>query len=263
MPPKAFLYSMVFIVSSVLFALASIPVAGQSPGNPSAVVPADGEIRSLLLSSRRTVLASEIAARIKTISVDMGEHFSAGQPLIVFDDAIYQAQAEHAAAVYEAAEKSLEIHRKLLPLDAVSELEMVAAESRLAEARADLNLRHIQVGLATICAPFDGRVVKRMVTPHEYVTPGQPLMEIIDQNLQLQLHLPSLWLRWLKPGAAFEIRVDETGQTYPARITRLGAQIDPVSQTIETRAEIVGRFPELLAGMSGVCRFPDREGVSP
>lgn len=268
MMKKAFIYSIIFIITNgFLFIPSSGPADAQSPDDHmvplvSMITPVS-EVRALILSSQRTELASEIAARIKAITVDMGEAFKAGQPLVIFDTAMYQAQADRAIAEFDAAEKSLAIHRQLLTLESVSELEMVAAESRQAAALAELELRRIQVGLGTICAPFDGRVVKRIANPHEYVTPGQPLMEIIDQHLQLQIHVPSLWLRWLTPGIRFQIQVDETGQSYPARITRLGAQIDPVSQTIEARAEIVGHFSELLAGMSGVCRFEGQGDASP
>ena len=262
MPNKVFVFSLIVIINGFLLSLFPCPTGAQFPDSreSEALTEISGrQVRALMLSSLRTVLASEIAAGIKKISVDMGEEFKKGQPLVEFDTAIYQAQADRAAAEFDAAEKSLEIHRQLLALESVSELEMVAAESRREAARAELELRRIQVDKGTVLAPFDGRVVKRIANPHEYVTPGQPLLEIIDQNLQLQLYVPSMWLRWLKPGIDFQLHVDETGKVYPARITRLSAQIDPVSQTIEVRAQIVGRFPELLAGMSGVCCFESPE----
>lgn len=213
------------------------------------------DIRCLLIPGDSTVLSSEIAAEISAMNVDMGGVFTAGQELVLLDTAIYQAQAQRVAAEFEAAEKSLEIQRSLSEMGSGSEMEMVAAEARLAAARAELNLSRIQVDLGTIRAPYDGRVVSRLANTHEYVTQGQPLLDIIDDTLKLQLHVPSRWLRWLSPGIGFEVQVDETGKTYPARITRLGARVDPVSQTIEVRAGIEGRFPELLAGMSGICRF--------
>ena len=47
------------------------------------------------------------------------------------------------------------------------------------------------------------------------------------------------------------IRIDETGKTYPAKVQRIGARVDPVSQSIKLTAAIDGRFPDLIAGMSG------------
>ena len=40
-------------------------------------------------------------------------------------------------------------------------------------------------------------------------------------------------------------------KTYPARVTRLGGRVDPVSQSIKVIGEITGDAPDLRAGMSG------------
>ncbi|MCP4451468.1 MAG: biotin/lipoyl-binding protein, partial [Planctomycetes bacterium] len=162
-------------------------------------------VRVLIVSARHAVLAGEISARIKTIAVDAGQAFKQGQPLVVLDTGLYQARTQKAASEYDAAQKSLAIHTKLAALGSVSELEMVVALGRMEAAQADLALEQSQLNHGTIKAPFDGCVVTRMAHPHEYVTPGQPLIEIIDRSLKLKLHLPSIWLRWLKPGIDFKV----------------------------------------------------------
>ena len=58
-------------------------------------------------------------------------------------------------------------------------------------------------------------------------------------------------LAWLKVGYKFQVRIDETGMSYPAKITRVGARIDPVSQSVKVAAVIDGQFADLIAGMSG------------
>ena len=105
---------------------------------------------------------------------------------------------------------------------------------------------------ARIYAPFAGRVAEQRVREQQYVQAGQPLLDILDDSvLELEFLVPSVWLRWVKPGGAFEVQIDETRKTYPARFTRLGARVDPVSQSVKAVAAIHGRFPELMAGMSG------------
>ena len=49
----------------------------------------------------------------------------------------------------------------------------------------------------------------------------------------------------------FQVQIDETGKTYPAKFSRIGARVDPSSQSIKVAAAIDGKFPELMAGMSG------------
>jgi len=81
---------------------------------------------------------------------------------------------------------------------------------------------------------------------------GQPLLDIIDDSvLELEFLLPSTWLSWLRVGGTFQVQIDETRKTYPARFIRIGARVDPVSQSIKVAAAIHGKFPELMAGMSG------------
>jgi hypothetical protein len=63
--------------------------------------------------------------------------------------------------------------------------------------------------------------------------------------------VPSSWLVWLKVGQRLRVQIDETKRSYPARFTRIGARADPVSQSVKVAAAIDGRFPELVAGMSG------------
>ena len=111
-------------------------------------------------------------------------------------------------------------------------------------------------------APFAGRVAEQKVREQQFVQPAQALLDILDDSvLELEFLVPSAWLRWLKVGGSFEVQIDETRKTYPAKFTRIGARVDPVSQSLRVAAAIHGRFPELVAGMSGkVLLAPPPEG---
>ena len=103
-----------------------------------------------------------------------------------------------------------------------------------------------------IAAPFAGRIAEQKVREQQFVQPGQPLLEILDDStLELEFIVPSRWLAWLHPGSVFQVSIDETGKTYPAKVQRIGARVDAVTQSIKLGAVIDGRFPELMAGMSG------------
>ena len=120
------------------------------------------------------------------------------------------------------------------------------------EAEAELHYMKTSVDKCVIHAPFSGRVAKRLVAEHQYVNTGTPLLDILgSEQLELQMIVPSGWLAWLKPGLDFTVHVDELGRAYPAEIIRLGARIDPLSQTIPVTGKLSRPAPELLAGMSG------------
>ena len=63
-------------------------------------------------------------------------------------------------------------------------------------------------------------------------------------------------LRNIKVGTPFEVAIDETGKSYPAKVSAINARVDSVAQSIELEARIDGKPANLLAGMSGIARFP-------
>ena len=62
-------------------------------------------------------------------------------------------------------------------------------------------------------------------------------------------------MRTLREGTPFSVDIDETGQTYAAKVTAINARVDAVAQTVELEGRIEGKNPELLGGMTGVARF--------
>lgn len=122
---------------------------------------------------------------------------------------------------------------------------------------ASIALAQAQVAQCTVAAPFAGRVVKVHVKPYQGVNIGTPLVELISEGpLKLRLNVPSRWLPQIREGMPFEVAINETGRSYPARVTLINARIDAVAQTIELEARMFDEEPELLAGMSGIARFP-------
>lgn len=210
------------------------------------------EIRAQLMPRRYATLAAELGAKINRIAVPEGGSFRAGQLLVAFDCSQQRAQLEKSQAELIGAEKNLAAHVALEKLNAVGQLERELAESSVALARAEVSSNRAVVGKCEIYAPYAGRIAEQKVREQQFVQAGQPLLDIIDDEVpELEFIVPSRWLAWAKPGLGFTITIDETGKTYPARFTRIGAQVDAVSQSVKVFAAIDGRFPELAAGMSG------------
>jgi RND family efflux transporter MFP subunit len=210
------------------------------------------EIRAQLTPRRYTTLAAEIGARINRITVSEGSRFRAGETLVTFDCSVQQAQLGRAKATLVAAETTRNANRKLNDLHSVSQVELELSEAEVAKARADVATNAAIVSKCAIAAPFGGRVAEQKAREQQFVQPGQALLEILDDSsLELEFIVPSKWLVRLKPNQGFRVAIDETGKSYPAKIQRIGARVDPVSQSIKISAVIDGKFSELIAGMSG------------
>ncbi|PKU25886.1 efflux RND transporter periplasmic adaptor subunit [Telmatospirillum siberiense] len=219
---------------------------------PASAQDAPQEIRAQLTPRESTTLAAEIGAKVERLGAREGERFRKGQILAAFDCSVQKSQVTEARAALTAAERTVAVDRRLFELKSIGGLEKDLAAAEEEKARAKVAEGMAVLAKCTIFAPFDGRVAEQKVHPQQFVQLGQPLMDILDDSvLELEFVVPSRWLAWLKPGYAFQAAIDETGRTYAANLSRIGARIDPVTQTVKVVGVISGPHADLLAGMSG------------
>ncbi|MBF0357928.1 MAG: efflux RND transporter periplasmic adaptor subunit [Magnetococcales bacterium] len=214
------------------------------------------QVRVLLAAQNETVLASRIAGRIKKITVGDGDHFKRGQLLVVIDCSTHKAKIKKVEVELKEAQLKLSAQRKLELLKSNSTLDVDLAVIDVEKAEADLAIMQTTLAMCSLKAPYGGRVVERKAQVYQSVTPGQPLLEILDDSsLELRLIIPSRWINWLKIGSSFTIHLDETNKSYDAQITKIGSRIDPASQSLTLFGKIKGDHQELIAGMSGTASF--------
>lgn len=241
-------------VGAVLLALASTAHAQTPPPQPTqASALMDGrEVRGQLSPRRYTTLAAEIPAKVISIQPQEGGAFKAGQTLVSFDCAMQQSQLDKAKAAVTATGITLEANQEMIKHAAIGKVELQVSEAEALKAQAEAKAAETVVSKCKVVAPFNGRVAEQKVREEQFVQTGQALLEVIDDSLlELEFIAPSSWLPALRNKNAVRVRVDETGKTYSARVARLGARVDPVSQSIKVVAVIEGRPAELMAGMSG------------
>jgi RND family efflux transporter MFP subunit len=211
------------------------------------------DIRAQLSAVTYNSIASELNARISELPFKEGQAFKVGQVLVVFDCATQQAQFQKTKAVLSIADRNYQTNKKLLALGSVGRVEYENSYSEFLKTKAENDELAAVLARCNVLAPYSGLVVEQKVRPQQFVQAGQPLIDILDKGaLELEFVAPSKWSPWLVEGYKFEIKIDETGKSYPAKITRVNGKIDPVSQTIKVAAVIDGDFKEISPGMSGV-----------
>jgi membrane fusion protein (multidrug efflux system) len=221
------------------------------------------DIRAQLSAVTYTSIASELSAKIKELPFKEGQAFKLGQVLVVFDCTTQQAQFQKTKAVLSIAERNYQTNQKLLALGSVGRIEYENSYSEFLKTKAENDELASVLARCNVLAPYSGMIVEQKVRAQQFVQAGQPLLDILDKSsLELEFVAPSKWSPWLTEGYKFEIALDETGKSYPAKITRVNGKIDPVSQTIKVAAVIDGDFKEIAPGMSGVLVIAQPESNS-
>lgn len=212
----------------------------------------------ILRPSDQVTFSSETTASVAVINVKEGSAFQKGDVLIELDCRIQIAELKKAQAQLQVAAMAYKSALKLKHYGLISDLELVQASAQQQIAKADVDKLSAVVEKCVIRAPFNGDVSTLLVYTHETVKPGDPLLKIVNtSNLSFALQVPSSWLTWLRINSTFYVRINETQQLIPARITKINPEIDSVSQTVKIEGEIIEPDASLRPGMSGQAQFPD------
>ena len=212
--------------------------------------------RILVTATEEATLSSEIAAKIISIPIKVGNNFSKSDILIEFDCSFFEAQKDVVQAELDSARVTLKSNQELAAMRSIGEYEVQLSQIAVDRAQSELNIAELNTDRCIIRAPYDGVMSKVFVNEYESIERQQPLIEIIGSGtLEAQLMISSKWLSWLSEGYPLSIVIDENGLEYSAQIHSLGADIDPVSQTIDATAQFDKNYETLLPGMSGTATF--------
>ena len=199
-----------------------------------------GEIEA----ARANRLAFERAGTIVTVLVDENDPVSRGQTIARLDTAALEAN--RAALVAERAALNAEVEIARLTRDRRQELNALGHtsaqtfdEARLEYDRAmarrqqvEASIRMVDVDLAksVLLAPFDGRVTARHLDEGAVVSPGNPVIDLIeDSRPQVRAGLPEAVAASLRVGDVVE--VETAAGSAPAVVAAVRADIDQRTRT--------------------------------
>lgn len=216
-------------------------------------------VRGLVRPLQQASIAVELPVRVAKIAVREAQAFNKSDTIIIFDCERPEAEVAAADAVSREMALVLESSTYLQKRGAVGSHDVEIARARAAKASAEAKALKSKLKDCRIVAPFNGRVSELTLNEHETPQPGKPFLVLVDEtNFEIDLIVPSKWLRTLKAGTKFNFEIDETARSYAAHILRIGAVVDPVSQTVKAIAGFERADERVQAGMSGTANFGDR-----
>jgi len=215
---------------------------------------------------RRSTLTPKVSSTVTRVHVRDGDIVKSGQALVTLDTQDFSLRTQQAEAALQAAKVQLDSaklewnrSKSLLDDKAVPQAQFDMADARFKGAQAGVLQAETAVAMgrkalrdATIHAPFNGIIVKRLVNEGEYasVMPATPLVIIEEVDpLDLRIQIPSTNLDKVKAGDAIRVRFPATNQTLETRLTRVVAAMDPRTRTFSAIAEMPNKDHALRSGL--------------
>lgn len=221
----------------------------------------DESLRGIVRAVDQAGISTDLGFRIVTLPFREGQSFKKGDVLVTFDCGDLEAEAKSAEARLQAEQLTHENTARLAKLSAAGRFDVQIAKAKADQAEAELEAYRSKLSRCVVEAPFEGRIAALLANAHEIPDRTRPVMQIVGlSTLEIDMLLPSQWLRWLKPGVPFEFHIDETGKTVSAEVSREAAVVDPVSQTVKVFGRFTGDASGVLPGMSGPVKFVVPDG---
>ena len=181
------------------------------------------------LDSEHSVeLRPEIDGVVESIDFVEGQSIKKGEILIGLRDAEQRAHAREARARAKLAEELFARVQALAAKEVSAQVEYDKASAELEVARAEAELRDVELAKTKVLAPFDGVVGARLVSPGERVRRSTKLVRIdaIDR-LQLVFAVPEIGVPFVRAGMPVTITV----KPYPEM--RFAGEVFFVSPTLD------------------------------
>ncbi len=182
--------------------------------------------------------------RVTALNVDVGQSVKKGQVLLeldhrTLDSDLRQAQASAAEAEAGVALAQSNLNRgqalvkdQLISASAFDELRagLVQAQARQTTARAQRDGVQLRRDFASLRAPDDGIISKRLVQPGQVVAAGTELLRMIRQGrLEWRAELAEADLARVQKNA--EVAITGNGQTVMGRVRAVSPGVDATART--------------------------------
>jgi HlyD family secretion protein len=237
---------------------------------------AEAQLANVLVGTRAEVIAAKKAAleRAEAAEVLAQKTFDRTQTLAGQGNAP-QARLDQATDSLHEAEQGVDQAKSAYDqaVNGYTKEERQIAKTNVDKANADIETVQSVIDQMTIYAPVAAQVYQRNVEPGEYVSPGVPLVTLIDlSDVWIHFDLREDLVKTLKVGDRFDVRIPALddrsitvevkliatkGEYASWRATRATGDFD--LRTFSIRAYPVKPVPELRPGMSAYLDWRSRQ----
>ncbi len=234
---------------------------------------------------RTARLGAPAEGRVLAVRVSPGDRIRRGQVLVTLQSpeaataqsdlskalsavSSKRAQAKYARSARERAERLLALkaiprqdYERAIADDQLAQSELAQADSEVRRTRATavaLGATEASGGEIALRAPQNGVVLERTAVPGTVVEAGTPLIVVTDpSNLWLSVDAPEAAIGLLRTGLMLRFTVPAyPADTFAARITAVGAGLDPATRRLPIRASVGNAAGKVKPAMLAAVMVP-------
>lgn len=212
------------------------------------------EIQGGVEAKRIVGASSELGGRLITMLGQEGNYIRQGALLASVGAETFDRQRAELETALSLARTTYERQANLWKQNIGSEMQYLQAKNRVESIEQSLATLQTQKAKVNVYAPISGIIQMVNAKAGEVVAPGQPIVQIINTaTVKVIANLPESLLGKIRRGKKVLIKFPSLEKEVSARVSRVGATINPENRTFEVEVQLPNRGgtlkPNLLAYM--------------
>lgn len=193
---------------------------------------------------------------VKRMLVNEGQTVSRGQLIAEMDDTQARNLLAGAEAQMTQATDAFERYKMLHDNGSLPEVQWVEIQSKVAQAKSQLEVAKKNLADCRLTAPVSGIVGKKLVGTGETALPSQAVVSILDiSTVKVKVAVPEAEIGGISTNTSTSIKVDAVGYSYHGGRIEKGVEADALTHTYEIRINVANSDKKLLPGMVASVRF--------
>ncbi len=225
------------------------------------VVPANQGYVGIVEEREATAVSFTGMGVVKRVFVDEGQSVTKGQLLAEMDDTQARNLLSGAEAAMTQANDAYDRYKQLHDNGSLPEVKWVEVESKVAQAKSQLEVAKKNLSDCRLTAPVSGIVGKKLVKAGETALPSQAVVTILDiSSVKVKVAVPEGEIGGIAHNTRSVIKVDAVGGTFEGGPIEKGVQADALTHTYDIRIIVANGGRRLLPGMVADVSFAASEG---
>ena len=154
------------------------------------------------------------------------------------------------------ANDALERYKMLHDAGSLPEVQWVDIQSKVAQAKSQLEVAKKNLADCRLVAPVSGIVGKRLVGAGETAMPSQAVVSILDiSTVKVKVAIPEAEISGISANTSSTIKVEAVNGTFSGGKIEKGVQADALTHTYDIRINVANGERKLLPGMVASVAF--------
>jgi RND family efflux transporter MFP subunit len=201
--------------------------------------PVDIDVTGTVRPVQHAQLAAKVMGAIEEMPVTLGQAVKRGDLLVKISAGEINARAAQAQSQLNQARRDLEREHDLLTKGASTADMVRGLEDRFTGAQAMMREAEVMLGYATLRAPFDGVVARKLAQVGDLAAPGMPLIEIEGTNgFEIDAGVPDSLVGTLSVGTTIAVEIPVAGTTVSGRVAEVSSAADANAHTVAVKISL-------------------------